>query len=149
MTAVNSTRHPHRDLPEDVTDVLLWRTAARVIAAHRPQPDRPTRCVSLLCAGQHYPCPPVRAAHRAQQLSRRRVPAASGARAALAPRGVAAVVGWSNGRPPRRRFADWHTAVRAAINPGRVIGGSAAAVIGRVSSTVLAGPARAGGVSAA
>ncbi|PZG15162.1 hypothetical protein C1I95_20195 [Micromonospora craterilacus] len=152
MPAVNSTHDPHRDLPEDVTDVLLWRTAARVIAAHQPQPGRPTCCVSLLCAGQHYPCPPVRAADRAQQLSRRRVPVASGTFAASAPaRGRVPVAGGLGGRPPRQRFADWHTAIQAAINPRRARGRSATAVIGRVPSTAfaLADPARVGGVSAA
>ncbi|MEV0610845.1 hypothetical protein AB0I61_31250 [Polymorphospora rubra] len=107
------------DVPADVTDVLLWRLAAKVIAAHQPQPERPTRCTSLLCTGQHYPCLPVRAARRAQQISRRRPAGAPETLARVGDTGAA--TRGSTARPPRQGFADWYTATRTAINSGRMV----------------------------
>jgi hypothetical protein len=122
-----------QDVPRDVTDVLLWRMAARVIAAHQPQPEQPTRCASLLCAGQHYPCPPVRAARRAQQISHR-VPATREASA-----------------PHQPAVADWYAATRAMIQPLRMRERPPVQRSGRTPSAALTmpGPARIRGVSTA
>ncbi|MGC4808742.1 hypothetical protein [Micromonospora sp. DT233] len=57
------------DVPEDVTDVLLWRMAARVAAAHQPDRHHPERCANLRCAHEAYPCPPLRDAQRAQHAA--------------------------------------------------------------------------------
>jgi hypothetical protein len=51
--------------PDRVYDVMLWRLATRVAAAHRPHPGGGDRCASPLCAGQRYPCPPAILAARA------------------------------------------------------------------------------------
>ncbi|MEU0155384.1 hypothetical protein [Micromonospora fulviviridis] len=56
------------DLPDDVTDPLLWRAAYDVAAAH--QPDATGRCPSLLCAGRSAPCEPMANARRAMRLAR-------------------------------------------------------------------------------
>jgi hypothetical protein len=56
-----STRLP---VPAHVADILLWRLAVDVAAAHQPGHDG--RCSSMLCASQlAYPCAPVAAAQRA------------------------------------------------------------------------------------
>lgn len=149
-TAHDSVHH----VPRDVVDVLLWRMAARVIAVHQPQPGLPTRCASLLCAGQHYPCLPVRAAHRAQRISRRRLPAVTGASGALAPgQETVAVTDRSSDHASRHRFADWYTATRAAINPGRMRGRLSSSAFVRTPSTALAMTSptrvRVGGVASA
>ncbi|TDC30302.1 hypothetical protein E1211_24455 [Micromonospora sp. 15K316] len=66
---------PHRRaIPRAVTDVLLWLLASDVAAAHQPQPHWPDRCGNLRCAGQAYPCPPARDAHRAHQAASRPQP---------------------------------------------------------------------------
>ncbi|MEV5691987.1 hypothetical protein [Micromonospora globbae] len=76
------------EVPEDVTDVLLWRLAVRVAADHQPDPHRPGRCTNLRCAHETYPCPPLRDARRAHHASthprrvtpgRARVPAVAAA----------------------------------------------------------------------
>ncbi|MBF9133335.1 hypothetical protein I0C86_30880 [Plantactinospora sp. S1510] len=142
----DTAHDPGQDVPRDVTDVLLWRMAARVIAAHQPQPERPTRCASLLCAGQHYPCPPVRAARRAQQVSRH-VPATPEASAPHQP----AVAGRPAEHPPRHRFTDWYAATRAMIQPLRTRERPPVQRSGRTPSAALTmpGPARIRGVSTA
>lgn len=58
-------------VPENVTDVLLWRMAVRVAADHQRDPHRPGRCANLRCAHEAYPCPPLRDAHRAQVVASR------------------------------------------------------------------------------
>ncbi|GAA3766705.1 hypothetical protein GCM10022225_61320 [Plantactinospora mayteni] len=118
---LGSTTHDlGQSVPQDVVDVLLWRMAARVIAVHQPQPGQPTRCVSLLCTGQRYPCQPVRAAHRAQQVSRR-VAAATARPEVQAARQVR-VYGRPAEHSARRRFADWYAATRSMINSQRMRG---------------------------
>jgi len=85
-----STRLP---VPADVADILLWRLAVDVAAAHQPGPDG--RCSSLLCAGRPtYPCPPAAAAQRATHAALRPPPTARG-RAAVPPTAVgrAAAIG--------------------------------------------------------
>ncbi|GGL92998.1 hypothetical protein [Micromonospora yangpuensis] len=60
------------EVPDDVTDVLLWRMAVRVTADHRPDPRDPGRCANLRCAHEEaYPCPPLRDAQRARQAATR------------------------------------------------------------------------------
>ncbi|MEV7227256.1 hypothetical protein AB0M79_09565 [Polymorphospora sp. NPDC051019] len=68
MPVAHPAQNQVEDVPADVTDVLLWRMAAKVIAAHQPQPERSTRCTSLLCIGQHYPAYPY-APHAAPSRS--------------------------------------------------------------------------------
>ncbi|MEE6260140.1 hypothetical protein [Plantactinospora sonchi] len=145
----DAAHDPGQDVPRDVTDVLLWRMAARVVAAHQPQPGRPSRCTSLLCVGQQYPCPPVRAARRAQQVSRR-LPAATTADEAPA-RDQPAVAGRPAQPPPRRRFADWYAATRAMIQPLRTRERPAVPRPGRTlpAALVMPGPVRIRGVSTA
>jgi hypothetical protein len=58
-------------MPEDVTDVLLWRLAIRVAADHQPDPCHPGQCANLRCAREAYPCPPLRDAQRAQGAATR------------------------------------------------------------------------------
>jgi hypothetical protein len=65
-------------------DILLWRLAVDVAAAHQPGPDG--RCGSLLCTGQPtYPCPPAAAAQRAAQAAHRAAPTARGRATVPAP----------------------------------------------------------------
>ena len=79
-------RAPDRSRPSDtaniptaVVDVLLWRAAYDVAAAHQPRPDR--RCANLQCAQQPPgPCPPARAARHARLVALglpRRIPGAA------------------------------------------------------------------------
>jgi hypothetical protein len=89
---------PHRRaIPRTVTDVLLWLVASDVAAAHQPQPHRPDRCGNLRCAGQAYPCPPARDAHRAHQAATRPQPR---------PRGRARVI------PPAHQVTGWFRPAR-------------------------------------
>jgi hypothetical protein len=53
--------------PAGVTDPLLWRLAADVADAHRP--DETGRCDNLLCDHQEWPCDAARRAQRALALS--------------------------------------------------------------------------------
>ncbi|BCJ64803.1 hypothetical protein [Polymorphospora rubra] len=121
MPVTHPAHEQVEDVPADVTDVLLWRMATKVIAAHQPHPERPTRCTSLLCTGQHYPCLPVRTAHRAQQISRRRPPVAAGAPKTATCRSAAPMSTQSDGRAPRQAFIDWYDATRTAITSARII----------------------------
>lgn len=69
MPDTTHIRSSHQvDLPDDVTDPLLWRTAYDVAAAHQPGEDG--RCPSLLCANQSAPCEPLVNARRAMRLAR-------------------------------------------------------------------------------
>lgn len=64
-------------VPDSVGDILLWRLAVDVAAAHRPGPDG--RCTSLLCTDQpRYPCPPATGAQRAAVTAQCRTPIARG-----------------------------------------------------------------------
>ncbi|MFV2114216.1 hypothetical protein ACFHW0_18010 [Micromonospora sp. LOL_025] len=92
-----------RAIPHAVTDILLWLLASDVAAAHQPQPHSPGRCSNLRCAGQAYPCPPTRDAHRAQQAASRPQPQA---------RGRARVLTTAN--PLNGWFRPAHTQPRAA-----------------------------------
>lgn len=56
------------ELPDDVTDALLWRLAYDVAAAH--QPDETGACPSPLCAHHSTPCPPLVLARRAMRVAR-------------------------------------------------------------------------------
>lgn len=56
------------DLPDDVTDPLLWRLAYDVGLAHRP--DESGRCGNLDCPDEIGPCPALRNAQRAMRLAR-------------------------------------------------------------------------------
>lgn len=94
------------DVPENVTDVLLWRMAVRVTNDHQPDPHHPGRCANLRCAHEAYPCPPLRDARRAQYVASRpprftpgraRVPAAPAVAAVAA--AAQRFVGWF--RPTR------------------------------------------------
>jgi hypothetical protein len=85
---------PH--VPDDVTDILLWRLAVDVAANH--QPDRFGRCANLRCTAQAYPCQPAQDAARALCASRNttppRPPARGRARVAAA-------------RPASNEVSDW------------------------------------------
>ncbi|SCL22720.1 hypothetical protein GA0074692_1447 [Micromonospora pallida] len=61
------------DLPDDVTDPLLWRLAFDVTRAH--QLDAAGRCGNLGCPDEPGPCPALRNAEQAMRLSRRNAPA--------------------------------------------------------------------------
>ncbi|MBY8875622.1 hypothetical protein K7640_27715 [Micromonospora sp. PLK6-60] len=65
--AIRNRPSQSRPLPGGVTDPLLWRLAEDVAAAH--QPDGRDGCRNLLCAGEAYPCPPLRHAQRARELA--------------------------------------------------------------------------------
>ncbi|MGC4806802.1 hypothetical protein [Micromonospora sp. DT233] len=54
-------------VPSDVTDLLLWRLAYDVAAAH--QPDESGRCPNLLCNHQPAPCEALTNAERAMALA--------------------------------------------------------------------------------
>ncbi|BCL14682.1 hypothetical protein [Micromonospora sagamiensis] len=89
-------------VPENVTDVLLWRMAVRVTADHQPDPHHPGRCANLRCAHEAYPCQPLRDAQRAQHAATRPPRFAPGrARVPV----VAAVA---------QRFAGWFRPTRPA-----------------------------------
>lgn len=62
---------PREPVPADVTDVLLWRLAVDVAAAHQPDPHDPNRCVHLRCKGEVYPCPPALDADLAHRAATR------------------------------------------------------------------------------
>jgi hypothetical protein len=100
--------HPstHLPVPANVADLLLWRLAVDVAAAHQLGHDG--RCSSLLCAGlASYPCPPAATAQRAAHAALRPPPTARG-RAAVPPTpvsraaaiGAAAAVGQPAGAGP-------------------------------------------------
>lgn len=80
-------------VPDTVGDLLLWRLAVDVAAAHQPGPDR--RCTSPLCTDQpSYPCPPATAAQRATLAAHRQPPIARGrATVPAAGTGRAALIG--------------------------------------------------------
>lgn len=80
-------------VPDSVGDLLLWRLAVDVAAAHQPGPDG--RCTSLLCADHaSYPCPAATAAQRAALAAHRRTPTARGrATVPTAGTGRAALIG--------------------------------------------------------
>ncbi|MGB2567090.1 hypothetical protein ACPFP2_01360 [Micromonospora citrea] len=61
------TRAQSRTAPAEVTDPLLWRLAADVAQAHRP--DQAGRCDNLLCDRQEWPCQAARNARRALEMS--------------------------------------------------------------------------------
>ncbi|SCF08509.1 hypothetical protein GA0074695_3356 [Micromonospora viridifaciens] len=68
MSDTTRSRSSHEvELPDDVTDPLLWRLAYDVAVAH--QPDAAGRCPSLLCAQQSAPCEPLVNAERAMRLA--------------------------------------------------------------------------------
>lgn len=54
-------------VPDGVADVLLWRLAVDVLAAH--QADGAGSCGSLLCSGEVYPCRAARTAQRAMDAA--------------------------------------------------------------------------------
>jgi hypothetical protein len=83
-------------IPRTVT-VLLWLLASDVAAAHQPQTHQPDRCANLRCAGQAYPCPPARDAHRAHQVATRPQPRPRGRARVTTP--TDRVTGWF--RPSR------------------------------------------------
>lgn len=69
---------PDRDtdpVPDDVTDVLLWRLATTVASDHHPDPvntaGTSASCVHPTCAGAPWPCPPHRHAQQALAVARR------------------------------------------------------------------------------
>jgi hypothetical protein len=66
-------RH-HDQAPRQVTDVLLWRLAHQVAAAHQSDPARPGRCGNLGCHGAAWPCPARRLATHAERASLTRPP---------------------------------------------------------------------------
>ncbi|MEU3453483.1 hypothetical protein ABZ671_07755 [Micromonospora sp. NPDC006766] len=73
MPDTTHNRSSHEvDLPDDVTDPLLWRLAYDVAVAH--QPDATGRCPSLLCAKQSAPCEPLVNAERAMRLAQEVTP---------------------------------------------------------------------------
>ncbi|MBM0255759.1 hypothetical protein [Micromonospora sp. 4G55] len=91
---------PHRRaVPRTVTDVLLWLLATDVAAAHQPHPAQPGRCANLRCAGQAYPCPPARDAHRAYQAATNPPLPARGRAQVATPTTAARFAGWF--RPTR------------------------------------------------
>ena len=66
--------HPRHHLservipPADVTDILLWRLALDVAAAH--QPDEHGNCRNLRCVGEHGICQVARLARQAMDTAR-------------------------------------------------------------------------------
>lgn len=59
-------------MPDDVRDLLLWRLALDVAAAH--QPNEHGDCRNLQCVGQRGMCTAARSARRAMTLARRARP---------------------------------------------------------------------------
>ncbi|BCJ37940.1 hypothetical protein Athai_54430 [Actinocatenispora thailandica] len=56
--------------PPDGADVLLWRSAQRMLRTHRPDPVDSTRCGFAGCLRpEQYPCPARRIAEAALTLS--------------------------------------------------------------------------------
>lgn len=70
-TAAGTRIRPSVDapVPDDVTDVMLWRLAFDVTVEH--QRDRNGDCTNLRCAGQRGPCQPAVHAQHALQAARR------------------------------------------------------------------------------
>lgn len=99
--------HRHR-IPPTVTDVLLWLLATDVASAHLPHAHHPDRCANLRCAGQPYPCPPARDAHRAYQAATRPRPFPRDRTQATTPDTAA-------------RYADWFRPVRPPAPPHRLL----------------------------
>ncbi|RKN46163.1 hypothetical protein [Micromonospora endolithica] len=98
---------PHRrDLPRNVSDVLLWLLAADVADAHPPHPERPGDCANLRCVGEAYPCPPARDARRAYQAATRCTLIARGRARVTAPAAALAT-----------RFAGWFRPTRPIQAP--------------------------------
>ena len=58
-TAAAARSRPAGDapVPDDVTDVMLWRLAFDVAVEHQPDPNGD--CTNLRCAGQHGGCEPA------------------------------------------------------------------------------------------
>ena len=98
--------------PRDVTDVLLWRLALDVAAAH--QPDEHGNCRDLRCAGQRGTCQAARLARRAMSVARTPV------RPAPAPRaGREIAVGRAAAPEPTRTrgggFVGWFTTTTTKV----------------------------------
>lgn len=70
-TAAGARTRPSADapVPDDVTDVMLWRLAFDVAVEH--QRDRNGDCTSLRCTGQRGLCEPAVHAQHALQVARR------------------------------------------------------------------------------
>lgn len=92
-----------RPVPEDVTDIMLWRLATEVTAQHQPDPVHPGRCTNLRCTGESYPCLPARDAARALRAATGRLRVARGRARVPAPVRAAA-----------ERFTGWFRPTRPA-----------------------------------
>jgi hypothetical protein len=70
-TATATRTRPSSDapVPDDVTDVMLWRLAFDVTVAHQPDPNG--NCTNLRCAGQRGRCEPATHAQHALRAARR------------------------------------------------------------------------------
>jgi hypothetical protein len=104
----------HAAVPADVTDLLLWRLAVDVAAAHQPGEDG--RCGNLLCATETGQCAALQAAQRAMHVAR------AFASSAQKPRPMASSTITARGRAPvpvtphPAEFTGWF--VRPAPQPG-------------------------------
>jgi hypothetical protein len=101
--------------PDDVTDVLLWRAAIDVVAAHPTDPVG--RCMNLLCTGQPGACAVAPLAQRALQVARtaappRQTPPTGGSAArsgAVRPVGSLRTAVGRAAVTYRQRFTGWFT----------------------------------------
>lgn len=96
--------------PPDVHDVLLWRLAIDVAAAH--QPDDHGNCRNLACSGQAGICPALHRARQALRAARTPQPSPIPAPARIRVTGRATVP--TTGQRPGR-FVGWFATARSAM----------------------------------
>lgn len=128
--ATTHRTHPSADLPvpDDVVDVLLWRTAFDVAAEHQRGPTGD--CTNLRCASEHGTCTPARQALHALRMARRAPDPAlqpTTSMPEVAPPSPAAsrplppIVGRATvARPNTTRFTGWFTTTARAVNTLRL-----------------------------
>ena len=124
--------HPSADLPvpDDVVDVLLWRTAFDVAAEHQRGPTGD--CTNLRCASEHGTCTPARQALHALRMARR-TPAPAPQPTTSTPHAtppspappwplppIAGRATVTVARPNTTRFTGWFTSTARAVNTLRL-----------------------------
>ncbi|GAA1503585.1 hypothetical protein GCM10009827_015840 [Dactylosporangium maewongense] len=122
--------HPSADVtvPDDVVDVLLWRTAFDVAAEHQRGPTGD--CTNLRCASEHGTCTPARQALHALRIARR-APAPTPQPTRNTPHTTPPSPGPSRPQPPiagratvarpnTTRFTGWFTSTARAVSTLRL-----------------------------